>query len=175
VRNWTLSPIFSWFGGQPLHVATGSSQEWGQTSALGADAILTAPDTFGNAVHAASGTSGTVATTGNPAKGGTGLNLFADPAAVYGAFRPAILGVDNTSTGGMIRGMGHWNMDFALARKLQVSERLSATVNAQVFNLFNHVQFDDPSVSLQSPQSFGVIRSQLNAPRVVELGLHLDF
>ncbi|MGN6592722.1 MAG: carboxypeptidase regulatory-like domain-containing protein [Terriglobales bacterium] len=175
VRNWTISPIFSWFGGQPLHVATGSSQEWGQTSALGADAILTAPDTFGNAVHAASGTSGTVATTGNPAKGGTGLNLFADPAAVYGAFRPAILGVDNTSTGGMIRGMGHWNMDFALARKLQVSERLSATVNAQVFNAFNHVQFNDPSVSLQSPQSFGVIRSQLNAPRVVELGLHLDF
>jgi hypothetical protein len=44
-----------------------------------------------------------------------------------------------------------------------------------VFNLFNHVQFADPSVSLQSPQSFGVVTSQLNAARVVELGLHLDF
>jgi len=30
-------------------------------------------------------------------------------------------------------------------------------------------------VSLQSPQSFGVLSSQLNAPRIVQLGLHIDF
>jgi hypothetical protein len=103
------------------------------------------------------------------------LNLFRDPAAAYAAFRPVKLGVDTTSLGGQLRGMGHWNTDFAVARKLQVTERFSATVNAQVFNLFNHVQFQDPSASLLSPQSFGVVTTQLNAPRVVELGLHLDF
>jgi hypothetical protein len=37
------------------------------------------------------------------------------------------------------------------------------------------VQFADPSVSLQSPQTFGVLSSQLNSPRIVQLGLHVDF
>lgn len=175
MRNWIVSPIFSWYGGQPLHISSGGGQEWGETSALGADAILTAGDSFGNIVHSGIAGNGTVATTGNPAKGGTGLNLFADPAAAYADFRPAQLGVDTTSVGGMVRGLGNWNVDFALARKLQVNDRVSATINAQFFNLFNHVQFNDPNVNLQSPQRFGVITSQLNSPRVVELGLHLDF
>ncbi|MGH9394624.1 MAG: carboxypeptidase regulatory-like domain-containing protein [Terriglobales bacterium] len=174
-RNWIVSPIFSWYGGQPLNVRDGSGQEWGQTSANSADAILTTANTFGNNLAHGVAASGTIATTGDPSKGGTGLNLFANPAAVYAAFRPVQLGVDTTSLGGMLRGMGHWNADLALARKLQVSERVSATVNAQVFNLFNHVQFSDPSLSLQSPQSFGVVSNQLNNARVVELGLHLDF
>lgn len=174
-RNWILSPIFTWYSGLPINVSDGSGQEWGQTSAVGADAILTTANSFGNNIHAGVAGSGTVGTTGDPTKGGTGLSLFANPAAVYADFRPVVLGVDTTSMGGQIRGMGHWNADVALARKLQVTERLSATVNAQVFNLFNHVQFADPSMSLQSPQSFGVIGSQQNDPRLVELGLHLDF
>ncbi len=32
-----------------------------------------------------------------------------------------------------------------------------------------------PSVSLQSPQNFGVISSQLNQPRIIQLGLRVDF
>lgn len=174
-RNWIISPIFSWYGGQPINVRDGSGQEWGQTSANSADAILLTANTFGNNLYGGVPGSNGVGTTGNSAQGGTGLNMFKDPNAVYQSFRPVILGVDTTSVGGQIRGMGHWNTDLALARKLQIGERLSATVNAQVFNLFNHVQFSDPSLSLQSPQSFGVVTNQLNAARVVELGLHLDF
>ncbi len=174
-RDWILSPIFSWYSGLPINVSDGSRQEWGQTSAVGADAILTAGNDFGHNLHQGVAGSGGIGTTGDPSKGGTGLSLFANPAAVYADFRPVVLGVDTTSMGGQIRGMGQWNTDVALARKLQVTERLSATVNAQVFNLFNHVQFADPSMNLQSPQSFGVVRSQENAPRLVELGLHLDF
>jgi hypothetical protein len=44
-----------------------------------------------------------------------------------------------------------------------------------MFNVFNHVQFNDPTLSLQSPQTFGVLSTQLNQPRVLELGLHIDF
>ena len=41
--------------------------------------------------------------------------------------------------------------------------------------MFNHVQFNDPSLSLQSPSTFDVISTQLNTPRVIELGMHFDF
>jgi hypothetical protein len=46
----------------------------------------------------------------------------------------------------------------------------------QFFNFFNHPVFDDPTVSLQAPATFGVIGAQTNyPPRVLQFGLHLDF
>jgi hypothetical protein len=37
------------------------------------------------------------------------------------------------------------------------------------------VQLADPTVNLQSPQSFGVLSTQLNQPRIIQFGLHIDF
>ncbi len=71
--------------------------------------------------------------------------------------------------------MARWNLDMTVARKLQFTERLSTTISVQMFNVFNHVQFADPVTSLQSPATFGVLGTQLNQPRVIELGLHIDF
>jgi hypothetical protein len=103
------------------------------------------------------------------------LNLFGNPAGIYNSFGPIQISRDTTSQAGALRGMGHWNLDFSVARKFKFGERLSTTFTAQFFNMFNHVMFLDPAVSLQNPSTFGVIGSQLNAPRIVELGLHLNF
>ena len=134
---------------------------------------------FGNGVHSGVvGNSDTqVATAGNVSANGTGLNLFGDPQAVFNSFRPILLSQDAASfdNGGQLRGQARSNVDLSIARKLQIKERLSATISAQFFNLFNHVQFNDPTLNLQRPQTFGVISTQLNSPRVIELGLHLDF
>ncbi len=179
VKDWSIAPILSIYSGLPLKVLTGSSQEFGQGgSTNSAGAVLVAPNNFGNSFH--SGVAGSastgVATTGDPSKGGTGLNLFADPNAVLNSFRPASVGVDTTSGGGgQLRGMGHWNIDLAVSRRFRFTERWSATLSGQLFNAFNVVQFNDPAVNLQSPQSFGVVTSQLNNPRIIQMGLHLDF
>jgi carboxypeptidase family protein len=179
VQGWSIAPILNISSGLPLKVATGSGQEFGQGGgANSAGAILMTPDTFGNSVHSGiTGDSKTqVGITSNAATGGTGLNLFANPLAVFNSFRPAMVGIDTTSGGGgQLRGLSRWNLDLALSRKFKFTERWSTTFSAQLFNVFNTVQFADPSVSLQSPQSFGVLGSQLNVPRIVQLGLHLDF
>lgn len=177
-RNWSVSPIFAWYSGLPLKVQVGSSQEFGQTSSASASAVALAPNTFGNSIH--SGVSGdpatNVATSGNPAKGGTGLNLFSNPTGVYQSYAPILLSqVTNGNFSGNLRGMSRWNLDMDIARKLQFTERVSSTISLQMFNVFNHVQFADPTLSLQSPQTFGVLGTQLNQPRVLELGLHIDF
>jgi Carboxypeptidase regulatory-like domain len=178
-QGWSIAPIFTIASGLPLKVATGSGQEFGQGGgANSGGAILTAADTFGNSVHTGiTGDSKTqVGINSNSATGGTGLNLFADPLAVFNSFRPAMVGIDTTSAGGgQLRGMSRWNLDVALSRRFKVNERWSALFSAQLFNAFNTVQFGDPSVSLQSPQSFGVLSSQLNVPRIIQLGLHIDF
>jgi hypothetical protein len=179
IKGWSIAPIVNISSGLPLKVATGSGQEFGQGgSTNSAGAVAIAPDTFGNSVH--SGVAGDASTqvgiNGNPATGGSGLNLFANPAAVFASFRPAMVGIDTTSGGGgQLRGLPRWNVDLALSRRFQITERWSSTFSAQLFNAFNVVQFADPSVSLQSPQGFGVLSTQLNSPRIVQLGLHIDF
>jgi len=62
-----------------------------------------------------------------------------------------------------------------VVRKFKFGERLSTTFSASFFNVFNHVEYSDPSLDLQSPNSFGVISGQFNSPRVIEFGLHFDF
>ena len=112
---------------------------------------------------------------GNPATGGTGLNIFADPGAVCSLFRPIQLSTDATSRGGTLRGLGSWNVDVSFVKKIKLTEKARLTFSSEFFNLFNHVNFLDPAMSLQSPQTFGVLTTQANDPRQVQLGLRFDF
>jgi len=173
--GWSVAPIFSAYSGLPMKVTDGSSQEFGQGTSSSAGAIPVVAISPGNSLHSGVAGSSGIATAGNPASGGTGLNIFGDPAAVYNSFRPVQISVDTTSKAGILRGLPQWNLDFSIARKINFTERVSTTFTAQFFNAFNHVMFENPSVSLQSPNTFGVISSQANSPRIIEFGLHLDF
>jgi len=177
VGGWSLAPIFSAYSGLPLNVRAGSGQEFGQGSSVQSSAILIKRGDFGHSVH--SGVAGDpktqIGTSGDPAKGGSGLNLFADPVAVFNSFRPILISQDTTSYGGQLRGQSRWNLDLSVVRKIKFTERVSTTFTAQFFNIFNHVMFDDPAVSLQGPAMFGVISTQFNSPRLIQLGLHVDF
>jgi hypothetical protein len=102
---------------------------------------------------------------------------------VCSQFRVIQLSVDRTSRGGTLRGLRPWNVDLSLAKKIAITERTKLTFSSGFFNLFNHVNFLDPAVpgiaggavSLQSPQTFGVITTQGNDPRQIQLGLRFDF
>lgn len=172
-RGWQLSPIVSVASALPLRVLDGSGQEFGQTS-LGAasEAVRSGSGAAGSGVNRVAPTSGC----GSSASGsGTGLNIFADPQAVCNQFRPIQLSVDTTSRGGTLRGLGLWNVDLSVAKKTALTERTRVTFSAEFFNVFNHVNFLDPSVSLQSPQTFGVITTQGNDPRQIQIGMRFDF
>ncbi len=127
IQGWSVAPVMNISSGQPVKVATGSGQEFGQDGgAMSAGAILMTPDNFGSSVH--SGVTGDAKTqvgiTSNAATGGTGLNLFANPLAVFNSFRPAMVGIDTTSGGGgQLRGLPQWNLDLALNRTFRFSER----------------------------------------------------
>lgn len=167
--GWQVAPILSVASGQPLRVLDGSGQEFGQSS-LGA---------VSEAVRIGSG--GTSAGRNNvaPASGQCGssgsLNIFANPQAVCSEFRTILLSVDKTSRGGTLRGFGLWNLDLSFRKKFVFKEQTGITFSAEFFNIFNHVNFLDPAVSLQSPQTFGVITTQANDPRQIQFGLRFDF
>jgi hypothetical protein len=155
---------------------------------------LTGPFTAGNSAHenvvVASGGAGA---NGNASRGGSGMNLFADPNAAYALFRRPILSLDTSDGGaGVIRGLPSWSLDATISKDIRATERFGARLIIQVTNVLNHFQPDNPALNIDSPQTFGVITSQSTTgaltlirgtsggvpainPRQMEFGLRLRF
>jgi hypothetical protein len=94
-------------------------------------------------------------------KGGSGINLFANPTAIYALFRRPILGFDTTDGGaGVIRGLPSWSLDTTISKDIRLTERFSATLIIQITNVLNHFQPDNPALNIDSPSTWGVITQQ---------------
>lgn len=73
-----------------------------------------------------------------------------------------------------VRAPGERNFDFSLFKDFRPLERLSLQFRAEAFNVLNTVQFAAPNQVLSNVQ-FGVISSQANSPRQLQLALKLLF
>ncbi len=110
-----------------------------------------------------------------PARGGAGLNLFSNPEAAFNDFRPVLLSADGRNGRDLVRGLSHWNVDLSIGKKTRITERAQAVLTFDMINALNHVEFVDPTLSLQSRASFGVINTQYGTPRAIQLGLRFEF
>jgi hypothetical protein len=186
--GWTISPLFTALsgGGQSVvynegGLCSAQCQAFGESSSSGIssnveNAVAAAPYTGGTSAHYNVAGSNGIGTN-NP----TGVNQFANPAAVYSEFRPCILGYD-TSCGGYyeLRGLPSWNVDATAVKNIGIWKegRVGADLSFQVTNVFNHVAFYGPSsLNLSSPTTFGRITSvaTANIPRNMEFGLRIHF
>jgi hypothetical protein len=75
-----------------------------------------------------------------------------------------------------VRGDGQKNVDFSLFKNFNLykENRVKAEFRAEAYNLFNHPWFGLPN-GWYGQASFGVVSSQLNTPRQVELALKILF
>ncbi len=181
IGGWYTSGIFSAWTGLPLTV-TESSQVWGDAIILGTNTgmIPTGPLPSTGLNGGVGGSSG-VGTSGG-GKNGTGLNLFSNPSAALADFRPILLSDDTRSgRGNPLRGLPFWNLDMSIGKVTNITERIRTRLSADFFNVFNHVNFNNPSLSYQTPSTFGVITTEFTPPnrtngaRAVELGLRVEF
>src|SRR3982751_857514 len=180
--GWIFAPLFTAQSGAPLSVLSNTScQSYGEMncsyfSQYYEQAVPITPYTGGNSAHYNVVSTGAAGQNGNPDRGGTGLNLFADPSAAYSGFRRIILGVDSRSGGGgPLRGFPTWNLDMAVMKDIRIKESIGATLSFQFVNILNHFQPANPGLNIDSPAAFGVITSQANSPRQIELGLRIFF
>jgi hypothetical protein len=200
--GWSISPLFTAQSGAPLqvNVGTGSNSDaqafgeiYGNNNRAYENAVLIAPYNGGNSLHHNVAGSGGVGVNGSPARGGSGLNIFGDPAATYALFRRPILGLDTTGGGaGVVRGFPSWSLDATLSKEIRASERFGATLIIQVTNVLNHFQPENPTLNIDSPQTWGVVTDQSTVgnlsgiggtargvptvnPRQMEFGLRIHF
>ncbi len=184
ISGWYTSGIITAWTGLPL-IVNQTGDVWGNGALINGSVgeIPTVnPSTFGGGVHSGVAGSAGVGTSGNPATGGTGLNLFSDPAAVLNSFRPVLISQDGRDgRANPLRGLGFWNVDAELGKTTTIRENLRFEFTAQFLNLFNHVNFSNPTLSSTTPSSFGVINSELipanrtEGARWIELGLRIEF
>lgn len=66
------------------------------------------------------------------------------------------------------------NLDASLARQFHFLDRYTAEVRGEAFNILNHATFSGPNLTPTS-SSFGLITSQANTPRVVQVSAHVRF
>jgi hypothetical protein len=76
-----------------------------------------------------------------------------------------------------LRGPGIANSDFALFKKTPLTERFNLEFRAEIFNIFNRVQFGTPdrTFTTNANSTFGRITTQANQPRLVQMALRLQF
>lgn len=87
----------------------------------------------------------------------------------------------------MLRGPRQVNVDFSVIKRFRLNEARNLEFRAVFFNLFNHLNFDNPVNSLNaanvdlntgqiiSAADFGRITSTSNNPRLIQFAVKLNF
>jgi hypothetical protein len=88
-------------------------------------------------------------------------------------FTPEDLGVPGDSNRRFFHGPGTNNTDVSLSKDTQIKERLQLQFRAEFFNVFNHVDFQNPIGDISSP-NFGRVLTA-GPGRIGQLALKLKF
>jgi hypothetical protein len=68
-----------------------------------------------------------------------------------------------------------FNLDVSMFKTFTIKEYYKFQFRAESLNVTNTVLFASPSTNISSPGSFGVISSQTNFPRLIQMGLRFTF
>jgi hypothetical protein len=184
--GWTFSPVITAGTGQPLQCATNNSgQSFGGNDGANLvdteNCVFTSPYKGGSQTYRGilGGTDPNNVAVGTAVHAGStsaAVNIFSNPVAVFDTVRPLILGVDSRSGGaGAISGLPYLNLDLSVKKNVIVYERYSLELSGVFENVMNHLDFANPSLSLQSTSSWGVTKTQGNSPRQIQMGLRANF
>jgi hypothetical protein len=184
--GWTLAPVLTAGTGQPLACTTNNTgQSFGGNDGSNLtdteNCVFLSGYNGGYQTHRgifggadANGIAvGTAVHAGNTS---AAVNMFPNPVAVYDSVRPLILGLDSRSGGaGRISGLPYLNLDLSIKKKLIAYETYSLELTGVFENVMNHLDFANPSLSLQTANSWGVIKTQGNTPRQIQMGVRAYF
>ena len=183
-QGWILDPIFTAQSGLPVDVNAGLFQDGATPGPSGdGDQNLVRPNwSGGNAQSLDPHQEQTIMVNGTPLTGHfffnpSGLNL---PACFSSSQAPGTPGGCPTATYGTLgrnafRGPGRVNLDLALEKRTNLTERVQLNFRAEFFNVLNHTEWASPTstTSINSPL-LGQITATYD-PRIGQLALRLVF
>jgi len=162
IGGWHVSGIFTAYTGSPFKIDSG---------AYTIDFTQTQPAVFiGPWSAVAKGIHQVPQSSGPPV-----VQFFKNETNAIGAFTAPIAGGPGNRN--IISGPGFWDLDFALLKDFKLPwEGHKIQFRTDAINVFNHVNFSNPSNALIiNPVPFGTITSDVNGPRLLQLGLRYIF
>ena len=184
--GWSFSPLFVYGSGFPLELNTqnGDCGTLGEcnSSYVGSNenGVITTPLHYTATLKSAPGSNGC-------GTAGYGFNVFSDPSAscpvnggIFGdPVRDPVLGMDSRVGSFPLYGLGFWNLDLGVTKKIRLAERFSSSLYFDWTNVTNHMQPSDPCFNLYDTTTWGVLgcggNLQLNNPRELQMGLSFDW
>jgi len=153
---WSLSTIYRYTSGAPLNILSGLDNAlvgFGSTErANQVNAMTAAPNQGGACPNI------------KPCVSWLNLAAFAQPA----------LGTLGNIGAYSALGPKFFQFDAALVREFRIRERMALQFRAEAFNVLNNVRFNNPSVTLSNPGTFGNILSAQD-PRILQLAMKFTF
>lgn len=185
VGGWYVSGIITALSGGPVYVTEGT-QVWGggQRANFSTPAVpLVSVGSIGTGLNSNVSGAGGIGTSGNPATGGTGLNLFSNPQSAYNQFGYVQLGQNVDGYGHPLFGLPFWNVDSSVGKRIPIKEKVTLALSFDFYNMLNHPNFSNPSLPLtgSSVTNFGVISSTVvpanrqASSRWIMLGARVEF
>jgi len=171
-KGWSLYPIVSWRTGFPLDIPARFADRFDPTNPGPSGA---GDPYLANALFAPGFTKVQFLNPkSNPAGAG---NFYFNPAGFDNNEADYATAPANVALYGLprnfFRGPGRTNLDLALAKTTAITERVSAELRLEAFNIFNHTEFLNPDTNPNSG-TFGQILTTSD-PRILQLALRLTF
>jgi hypothetical protein len=163
IGGWHVSGIFTAYSGSPFKIDSG---------AFTIDFTQTQPGVFiGSKSDIAAGVHQVSQGPNLP----NAVQFFKNETNAFGAFTAPIAGGPGSRN--VVYGPGFWDLDLALLKDFKMPwEGHKLQFRTDAINVFNHVNFSSPgNASLINPNPFGTITSDVNGPRVLQLGLRYIF
>ena len=110
-----------------------------------------------------------------PLKGGKfdpAVDFFLNPALFPSAAQPVAAFGNSTRYNPKVRSFPSFNENVGMAKSFHITESKRVDFRWEAFNLFNRTQFDIGNTNINS-NAFGVVTSQVNQPRQMQVALKL--
>ncbi len=174
ISGWFVSGIVTSRSGLPLTVGLPSFNSFGGGGFSSLSGAIPLGDSlFDPKVH--KGVTGGANGVGS-ASSVTGLNLFANPAEVLKNFREILVSKDRRHGRNVLRGLGQWSFDWSVGKETRLYNRVNFKLSFDFINVFNHVNFEAPFLDkVYELELFGVLNTQANRPRRIQIGARIEF
>ena len=174
--GWYVAGIFSATSGIPLDVCQRAGAFGGGLALTGCvGAIRTGRRYRRRAFTGVAGSNG-IGTSGNPATGGTGVNMFENPEQVFNDYRRVLVSQDERAGRGTLRGLPRWNLDIAFGKRVRFGGIDQRHVHGGDRQSLQHAAIQQRQLEPGAARAtFGVITSQANTPRQIQLGMRVEF
>lgn len=170
ISGWQVATIFKYTSGDPLSI-TSRRGTYNRNDRSASNTVDVAGGLNREQIQALAGIRSTGSgvfyfdpslapgSTGNPAN-----VIFLNP-------QPGTIGSLGLSS---IVGPRYFNVDFSTLKRTRITETMNVEFRAEIFNLFNTVNYDNPELNVNS-SNFGRITSIVGRPRLMQFAIRLNF